>query len=134
MAQARDALAAVALGSDAGTGAAAADTLIGAPVKAADGTVPNWAYRSAPAPIPRRRMASTTATDLPAAQSNTPLGAVPRPAGRAWLRQLTDGLTGPQAPTDTRGKIVAAAPLAMAVMVGIIVLAFVVVLIVALVL
>ncbi|MGF7125110.1 non-specific serine/threonine protein kinase [Rhodococcus sp. BE178] len=134
MAQARDALAAVALGSDAGTGAAAADALIGAPVKAADGTVPNWAYRSAPAPIPRRRMASTTATDLPAAQSNTPLGAVPRPAGRAWLRQLTDGLTGPQAPTDTRGKIVAAAPLAMAVMVGIIVLAFVVVLIVALVL
>ncbi len=65
-------------------------------------------------------------------QSNTPLGSVPRPAGRAWLRQLTDGLTGPQAPTDLRGRLVAAAPLAMAVMVGIIVLALVIVLIVAL--
>ncbi|MFM1727888.1 serine/threonine-protein kinase [Prescottella soli] len=131
MAQARDALAAVALRSDdAGPGHTA--LLMGEPVKTADGTVPNWAYRSAPAAIPRRRLGATTATDLPAVQPNTPLGSVPRPAGRAWLRQLTEGLTGPQAPTDLRGRIVAAAPLAMAVMVGIIVLAFVVVLIVAL--
>ncbi len=51
MAQARDALAAVALGSDAvgRTGA-----LIGEPVKTSDGAIPNWAYRSAPAAIPRR--------------------------------------------------------------------------------
>ncbi|WP_207390489.1 serine/threonine-protein kinase [Rhodococcus sp. ABRD24] len=129
MAQARDALAAVALGSDPSVHVG---QLIGEPVKTTDGTTPNWAYRSAPAAIPRRRLASTTATDLPAAQMNTPLSSVPRPAGRAWLRQLTEGLTGPQAPTDLRGKVIAAAPLAMAVMVGIIVLAFVVVLIVAL--
>ncbi|MDH6279255.1 serine/threonine-protein kinase [Prescottella agglutinans] len=131
MAQARDALAAVALRSDdAGPGHTV--LLMGEPVKTSDGNVPNWAYRSAPAAIPRRRLGSTTATDLPAVQPNTPLGSVPRPAGRAWLRQLTEGLTGPQAPTDVRGRIVAAAPLAMAVMVGVIVLAFVVVLIVAL--
>ncbi|WP_206612281.1 serine/threonine-protein kinase [Prescottella agglutinans] len=131
MAQARDALAAVALGADTAA-PGQAGLLMGEPVKTADGAVPNWAYRSAPAAIPRRRLGSTTATDLPAVQPNTPLGSVPRPAGRAWLRQLTEGLTGPQAPTDLRGRIVAAAPLAMAVMVGIIVLAFVVVLIVAL--
>lgn len=131
MAQARDALAAIALGSDT-AGPGQAGLLMGEPVKTADGTVPNWAHRSAPAAIPRRRLGSTTATDLPAVQPNTPLGSVPRPAGRAWLRQLTEGLTGPQAPTDLRGKIVAAAPLAMAVMVGVIVLALVVVLIVAL--
>ncbi len=130
MAQARDALAAVALDADT---PGHSELLMGEPVKTSDGTVPHWAYRSAPAAIPRRRLGSTTATDLPAAQPNTPLSSVPRPAaGRAWLRQLTEGLTGPQAPTDLRGKIVAAAPLAMAVMVGIIVLAFVVVLIVAL--
>ncbi len=131
MAQARDALAAVALGSDT-AGAGHAALLMGEPVKTADGTVPHWAHRSAPAAIPRRRLGSTTATDLPAVQPNTPLGSVPRPAGRAWLRQLTEGLTGPQAPTDLRGRIVAAAPLAMAVMVGIIVLALVVALIVSL--
>ncbi|WFR74535.1 serine/threonine-protein kinase [Prescottella defluvii] len=131
MAQARDALAAVALRSD-DAGPGHTGLLMGEPVKTSDGNVPNWAYRSAPAAIPRRRLGSTTATDLPAVQPNTPLGSVPRPAGRAWLRQLTEGLTGPQAPTDLRGRIVAAAPLAMAVMVGVIVLAFVVVLIVAL--
>ncbi|QCQ92111.1 serine/threonine-protein kinase [Rhodococcus sp. SGAir0479] len=132
MAQARDALAAVALGSN---GVGKAGHLIGEPVKTSDGVVPNWAYRSAPATIvPRRRLTPTTATDLPAVQSNIPLGSVPRPARRTWLRQFTDGLTGPPAPTDLRGKIVAAAPLAMAVMVGIIVLALVVAVIVALVL
>lgn len=131
MAQARDALAAVALGSD---GAGGAGLLVGEPVKTSDGVIPNWAYRSAPAAIPRRRLTPTTATDLPAVQSNTPLGSVPRPAGRTWLRQLTEGLTGPEAPTDLRGKVVAAAPLAMAVMVGIIVLALVIAVIVALVL
>ncbi|WP_420878838.1 serine/threonine-protein kinase [Rhodococcus sp. (in: high G+C Gram-positive bacteria)] len=129
MAQARDALAAVALGSDA---VGRTGLLIGEPVKTSDGAIPNWAYRSAPAAIPRRRLTPTTATDLPAVQSNTPLGSVPRPAGRTWLRQLTDGLNGPQAPTDLRGRVVAAAPLAMAVMVGVIVLALVIVLIVAL--
>ena len=131
MAQARDALAAVALGIDT-VDPAGTELLIGAPVKTADGTVPHWAYRSAPAAIPRRRLAATTASELPAVQPNTPLGAVNHPRGPAWLRQLTDGLTGPQAPTDLRGRIVAAAPLAMAVMVGIIVLALVIAVIVAL--
>ncbi|PTR31518.1 non-specific serine/threonine protein kinase [Rhodococcus sp. OK519] len=132
MAQARDALATVALGSDADMGPDVAAPLIGAPIKADGGAIPNWAYRSAPAPLPRRRLGVTTATELPAVQSNTPLSSVPRPTSRAWLRQLTEGLTSPQAPTDLRGRIVAAAPLAMAVMLGVIVLAFVVVLIVAL--
>ncbi|RVW04487.1 serine/threonine protein kinase [Rhodococcus spongiicola] len=130
MAQARDELAAVALGSDT---EGKLGLLIGEPVMNADGNIPKWAYRSASAGIPRRRIASTTATNLPAVQPKTPLGAVPRPAGRAWLRQRTEGVARPQAPTNLRDRIVAAAPLAMAVMVGVIVLAFVAVLIVALV-
>ncbi|WP_305095338.1 serine/threonine-protein kinase [Prescottella sp. R16] len=113
MAQARDALAAVALGSG---GVRDVADLIGAPVKTDDGTIPHWAYRSAPAAVPRRRIPATTDTDLPAVQPTTPLDSVEHP------REL-----------DRRSRVVAAAPIAMAVMVGVIVVALLVALVVALV-
>ncbi|NGP08980.1 serine/threonine protein kinase [Rhodococcus sp. 14C212] len=123
MEQARDRLAAVALGPDADP-----ELLRGRPILSADGTVPVWARRTTTPFVGSRRTAGTggTLTGLPAAPQPVSLRGVPRPA--ELLRRLQP--TGPP-PRTTQEKIVAFAPMAMAVMVAVIVLALIVALIIA---
>ncbi|MDM7491323.1 serine/threonine-protein kinase [Rhodococcus sp. CSLK01-03] len=123
MEQARDRLAAVVLGADADP-----ELLRGRPILSADGTVPVWARRATAPVVGSRRTAATggTLTGLPAAPQPVSLRGVPRPA--ELLRRLRP--TGPP-PRTTQEKIVAFAPMAMAVMVAAIVLALIVALIIA---
>ncbi len=123
MEQARDRLAAVVLGAGADP-----ELLRGRPILSADGTVPVWARRATAPVVGSRRTAGAggTLTGLPAAPQPVSLRGVPRPA--ELLRRLQP--TGPP-PRTTREKVVAFAPMAMAVMVAVIVLALIVALIVA---
>jgi non-specific serine/threonine protein kinase len=122
MAQARDALAAVA------TGGGSIDQLIDIPVYSSDGAVPAWAHRTTQLPDPHRRnrLVGHTVTGLPAVQQNTPLGSVPSPLDLfSWPPRIP---TGP-ADASTRDKVVAWAPLAMTAMVAIIIAAILIVLV-----
>ena len=122
MAQARDALAAVA------TGGGSVDQLIDIPVYSSDGAVPAWAHRTTQLPDPHRRnrLVGHTVTGLPAVQQNTPLGSVPSPLDLfSWPPRIP---TGP-ADASTRDKVVAWAPLAMTAMVAIIIAAILIVLV-----
>lgn len=122
MAQARDALAAVA------TGGGSVDQLIDIPVFSSDGAVPAWAHRTTQLPDPHRRnrLVGPTVTGLPAVQQNTPLGSVPSPLDLfSWPPRIP---TGP-ADASTRDKVVAWAPLAMTAMVAIIIAAILIVLV-----
>ncbi|MFE4501385.1 serine/threonine-protein kinase [Rhodococcus sp. NPDC056743] len=122
MAQARDALAAVA------TGGGSVDQLIDIPVYSSDGAVPAWAHRTTQLPDPHRRnrLVGPTVTGLPAVQQNTPLGSVPSPLDLfSWPPRIP---TGP-ADASTRDKVVAWAPLAMTAMVAIIIAAILIVLV-----
>lgn len=123
MAQARDRLAAVALGP--GMDPAA---LRGRPILSADGSIPTWAQRSTPIvePRPRGSIVDRPAS-APAASSRGFGRGIPRPA------ELVDRLrpNGP-VPDDPTERLVAYAPLAMAAMVALIVLALIVALIIAL--
>ncbi|NMM91996.1 serine/threonine protein kinase [Rhodococcus sp. SRB_17] len=122
MAQARDALAAVATNGD------SIDQLIGTPLYSTEGAVPAWAHRTTQLPDPHRRnrLVGPTVTGLPAVQQNTPLGSVPSPLDLfSWPPRMP---TGP-ADASTRDKVVAWAPIAMTAMVAIIVLATIIVVI-----
>lgn len=116
MAQARDELARVALGTS-GT----IDHVLGSPVYSEAGTVPTWARRTTPVPDSRRRNMMTTLSGLPAVQHTTPLGATPRPTGRIQWPPRPN--VRPGVPPTLRDQLVAWAPIAMGVMVAILILA-----------
>ncbi|NLG54164.1 MAG: serine/threonine protein kinase [Rhodococcus sp.] len=116
MAQARDELAQVALGTHGNI-----DQILGVPVYSAAGTVPMWAHRTTPVPDSRRRPTMSTLSGLPAVQHSTPLGNTPRPSGRIQWPPRPNVRPGVQ-PT-WRDQLVAWAPVAMGVMVAILVLA-----------
>ncbi|MGJ5669850.1 serine/threonine-protein kinase [Rhodococcus aetherivorans] len=144
MEQARDRLAAVAFGPDADPA-----LLRGRPILSADGTVPVWARRATTL-VGSRRTAGTggTLTGLPAAPHSAPRSMSPRgvprsmsprglprsmsPRGVPRPAELLHRLrpTGPP-PRTTQEKIVAFAPMAMAIMVAVLVLALIVALIIA---
>lgn len=110
MAQARDRLAAVALGP--GMNPA---LLRGRPIQSADGSIPTWAQRSTPIAGPRSR---GSFVDRPAPPPVSPSRGIPRPAD-LLTRLLPDG----PVPEDPKERLVAYAPLAMAAMVALIVVA-----------
>ncbi|WP_043825671.1 serine/threonine-protein kinase [Rhodococcus opacus] len=127
MAEARDALARVAMAGDGNVA-----HLVGSPVYSADGTIPAWAHRSTPLPDSRRRgkLVSSTQAGLPAVHQSTPLKNVPRPLGRLqWPPRPAKPAPGSPAPT-VRDQVVAWAPIAMGVMVAILILAVLVAVIV----
>jgi serine/threonine protein kinase len=119
MAEARDALARVAMGGDGDVA-----HLVGSPVYSADGTIPSWAHRSTPLPPPHRRSKiGSTQAGLPAVPQSTPLKNVPRPLGKLqWPPRPTPPAPGAPEPT-VRDQVVAWAPIAMGVMVAILILA-----------
>ncbi|MEZ5153592.1 serine/threonine-protein kinase [Rhodococcus zopfii] len=118
MAQARDRLAAVALGP--GMDPA---LLRGRPILSEDGSIPRWAQRSTPIAGPRPR---GSIVDRPAPSRATASRGLPRPAD--LMDKLLPRGPVPQDPTE---RLVAYAPLAMAAMVALVVLALVVALIIA---
>ncbi|TXG92565.1 serine/threonine protein kinase [Rhodococcus rhodnii] len=113
MAQARDELAAAALGPSGGV-----EQIMGQPIYSATGTVPAWASHGTPLQDSRRSIGSTM-SGLPPARPAGSLDDARRPVQPlVWPTRAE--------PRTLRDKIVDSAPIAMSVMVSILVLAAVV--------
>lgn len=117
MAQVRDRLAAVVLGSNGNPA-----HLRGRPIVTEDGTIPSWAHRSVLLDEPSRTRSSFT--DQPI----RPVGASPARSGSIFDRLLPSGTP----PETLSEKVLAYAPVAMVAMIVLVVMALVVALLIAL--